>query len=79
MFVTPFAIWMSPVDVLRAATLNSADLLGISGRIGAIEAGEFADIIAVEGVPLKDVKDLKRVRFVMKGGLVVRNDAPARK
>jgi imidazolonepropionase-like amidohydrolase len=70
---------MSPIDVLRAATLNSADLLGLGDRIGAIEAGKAADIIAVDGDPLKDVKDLQRVRFVMKGGQVIRNDAPAKK
>jgi imidazolonepropionase-like amidohydrolase len=74
---------MSPLDVLRAATLNSADLLGLGDRIGAIEAGKLADIIAVDGDPTKDVKDLSRVRFVMKGGQVVRNetraDAAARK
>src|SRR5262249_14414028 len=70
---------MSPLDVLRAATLNSADLLGLGDRIGAIEAGKLADIIAVDGDPLKDVKDLQRVRFVMKGGQVVRNDGAAKK
>lgn len=70
---------MSPLDVLRAATLNSADLLGLGDRIGAIEAGKLADIIAVDGDPLKDVKDLQHVRFVMKGGQVVRNDAAAQK
>jgi imidazolonepropionase-like amidohydrolase len=70
---------MAPLEVLRAATLNSADLLGLGERIGSIEAGKFADIIAVEGDPLKDVKDLQHVRFVMKGGQVIRNDAPARK
>jgi imidazolonepropionase-like amidohydrolase len=70
---------MTPLDVLRAATLNSADLLGLGDRIGAIEAGKLADIIAVDGDPLKDVKDLQRVRFVMKGGQIVRNDTPARK
>ena len=70
---------MSPLEVLRAATLNSADLLGMSDRIGAIEAGKLADIIAVDGDPLKDVKDLQHVRFVMKGGQIVRNDAPPRK
>lgn len=46
--------------------------------IGAIEAGKFADIIAVDGDPLKDVKDVQHVSFVMKGGQVVRNDGPAR-
>jgi imidazolonepropionase-like amidohydrolase len=70
---------MSPIEVLRAATLNSADLLGLGDRIGAIEAGKFADIIAVDGDPLKDVKDLQHVSFVMKSGQVVRNDTPARK
>jgi imidazolonepropionase-like amidohydrolase len=70
---------MSPLEVLRAATLNSADLLGLGDRIGAIEAGKLADIIAVDGDPLKDVKDLQHVRFVMKGGQVVRNDPAARK
>jgi imidazolonepropionase-like amidohydrolase len=64
---------MSPIDVLRTATLNSAALLGWGDRIGAIEAGKLADIIAVDGDPLKDVKDLQRVRFVMKGGDVVRS------
>jgi imidazolonepropionase-like amidohydrolase len=70
---------MSPLDVLRAATLNSADLLGLGDRVGAIETGKLADIIAVDGDPLKDVKDLQHVRFVMKGGQIVRNDASARK
>lgn len=70
---------MTPIEVLRAATLNSADLLGMSDRIGAIETGKFADIIAVDGDPLKDVKDLQHVRFVMKGGQIVRNDSPAPK
>ena len=63
---------MSPLEVLRAATVNSATLLGWGDRIGAIEAGKLADIIAVDGDPLKDVKDLQRVRFVMKGGEVIR-------
>jgi len=70
---------MSPLEVLRAATLNSADLLGMGDRIGAIEPGKFADIIAVDGDPLKNVQDLQRVRFVMKGGQIVRNDSAARK
>ena len=59
---------MSPIDVIRAATINAADLLGSADRVGAIEAGKLADIIAVDGDPLKDVKDFQRVRFVMKGG-----------
>jgi len=70
---------MTPIDVLRAATLNSADLLGLGDRIGAIEAGKLADVIAVDGDPTKDVKDIQRVRFVMKNGQVIRNDPPVRK
>jgi imidazolonepropionase-like amidohydrolase len=63
---------MSPLEVLRAATINSAALLGWGDRIGSIEAGKLADIIAVDGDPLKDVKELQRVRFVMKGGEVIK-------
>ena len=63
---------MSPLEVLRAATVNSATLLGWGERIGSIETGKLADIIAVDGDPLKDVKDLQRVRFVMKGGEVIK-------
>lgn len=70
---------MPPLDVIRAATLGSADLLGLGDRIGAIEAGKLADIIAVDGDPLKDVKDLQRVRFVIKGGRIVRNDVALKK
>jgi imidazolonepropionase-like amidohydrolase len=65
---------MSPLEVIRTATVNAADLLGMSDRIGTIEPKKFADLIAVEGDPLKDVKDLRRARFVMKGGEVIRND-----
>jgi imidazolonepropionase-like amidohydrolase len=63
---------MSPLEVLRSATVNSAALLGWGDRIGSIEAGKLADIIAVDGDPLKDVKDLQRVRFVMKGGEIIK-------
>jgi imidazolonepropionase-like amidohydrolase len=66
---------MSPLEVLRTATVNSATLLGWGDRIGSIEAGKFADIIAVDGDPLKDVKDLQRVRFVMKGGEIIKGAA----
>ena len=62
---------MSPLEVLRTATVNAAALLGWADRIGSIEPGKLADIIAVEGDPLKDVKDLQRVKFGMKGGEVV--------
>lgn len=70
---------MSPLEVIRAATVNSADLLGWGDRLGTIAPGKLADIIAVDGDPLRDVKDLQRVRFVMKGGQVIRHDAGAGK
>jgi imidazolonepropionase-like amidohydrolase len=63
---------MAPVDVLRADLLNGAKLLGWAGQIGELKAGYYADVIAVEGNPLKDIGALDRVQFVMKGGVVYR-------
>jgi len=65
---------MTPVEAIKAATVNAADLLGLSSEIGTIEAGKSADIIAVAGDPLTDVRVLKSVGFVMaRGEMVVRN------
>jgi imidazolonepropionase-like amidohydrolase len=61
---------MKPADVLRAATLTNAALLGWSDRVGEIIAGRLADLIAVDGDPLRDMEAVRRVRFVMKGGRV---------
>jgi imidazolonepropionase-like amidohydrolase len=69
---------MSPLDAIHAATINGADLIGWSDQIGAIEPGKFADIIAVNGDPLADIKLLEQVKFVMKGGQVIRNDNAAK-
>ena len=66
------------LDVIRALTVNAAELLGWQDRIGAIEPGKFADMIAVAGDPLADITELERVRFVMKGGEIVRNDFAGR-
>jgi imidazolonepropionase-like amidohydrolase len=63
---------MSPMEIIRAATRNGAELLGMADRIGTLEAGKWADIIAVPGDPLKDVKALEHAKFVMKGGVVVK-------
>jgi imidazolonepropionase-like amidohydrolase len=65
---------MSPLQAIRSATLNAADLMGWADDIGAIEAGKYADLIAVDGNVLNDIKQLEHVKFVMKGGDVVRND-----
>jgi len=63
-----------PSEVLRDATFNAAELLGWSDRVGTLTAGKFADLIALDGDPLKDVNELNKVRFVMKGGTVVRDE-----
>ncbi|HEX9119617.1 MAG TPA: amidohydrolase family protein [Terriglobales bacterium] len=69
---------MKPLDAIQAATIHAADLLGWSDKVGTLEKGRYADLIAVDGDPLADVKVLENVRFVMKGGAVVRNDIPRR-
>jgi imidazolonepropionase-like amidohydrolase len=65
---------MSSLDVIRAITTNAAEMLGWQDRVGAIEPGKFADLVAVAGDPIADISELERVRFVMKDGQVVRND-----
>jgi imidazolonepropionase-like amidohydrolase len=65
---------MKPADALRSATIVNAELLGWQDRVGSIEKGKLADLIAVEGDPLSDITEMERVKFVMKGGEVVRND-----
>jgi imidazolonepropionase-like amidohydrolase len=65
---------MSPMQAIQSATVAAADLLQRSSDFGSIETGKFADIIAVNGDPLRDISELERVRFVMKGGEVYRND-----
>ena len=61
---------MPPIEAILSATRAGADLLGASDRIGSIQAGRFADLIAVAGNPLTDITEMRRVMFVMKGGMV---------
>jgi imidazolonepropionase-like amidohydrolase len=74
MFAAMRRAGMPPLDILRALTTSAAEMIGWQDRVGAVEPGRFADMVAVSGDPLSDITELERVRFVMKGGAVVRND-----
>jgi len=63
---------MTPAQAIRSATASAAELLGWSDQVGTVEAGKFADIVAVPGDPLKDITTLEHVDFVMKNGSVVK-------
>ena len=65
---------MTPLQALRSATSVGAENIGWGDRVGSIEKGKYADIIAVSGNPAIDVTEMERVKFVMKGGQVYRND-----
>jgi imidazolonepropionase-like amidohydrolase len=67
---------LDPAEAIRCATVNAAQLLGWEDRVGAIEPGKYADLIAVSGDPLADISVLQHVEFVMKGGTVVKNALP---
>jgi imidazolonepropionase-like amidohydrolase len=72
-----FTKWgLTPAQSLQTAFLNAADSLNWRAidDIGSVEKGKYADIIAVSGNPLADISEVERVRFVMKGGVVIRND-----
>lgn len=73
-FAVLVRLGLTPLQAIQAATMNAADLLGWSGKVGSLEPGAWADIVAVDGDPVKDVSTLERVRFVMKGGEVVKNE-----
>jgi imidazolonepropionase-like amidohydrolase len=68
---------MTPIAVIQAATIVDAQMMGWEDQIGSIEKGKYADMIAVSGNPLADITELQRVKFVMKGGKVIRNDLPS--
>jgi imidazolonepropionase-like amidohydrolase len=65
---------MTPAQAIQAATIDAAELMGWKDRVGSVEAGKYADLIAVSGDPLADIRALETVGFVMKGGSVVKNE-----
>jgi imidazolonepropionase-like amidohydrolase len=65
---------ITPARAIQAATTVNAEVLGWQDQIGSIDNGKFADLIAVSGDPLTDITELQHVKFVMKGGKVIRND-----
>jgi hypothetical protein len=65
---------MSPARAIQSATIVNAEALGWQDQIGSIEKGKYADLVAVSGDPLADIAELQRVKFVMKGGRIIRNE-----
>jgi imidazolonepropionase-like amidohydrolase len=65
---------MTPVQAIQAATTVASEMMGWQDRIGSLEKGKFADVIAVSGDPTNDITELERVKFVMKGGEVIKNE-----
>ena len=73
-----FVSWgATPLYVLRMATTVNAEIIHMQDSIGTIEKGKFADLIAVSGNPIEDITEMQRVKFVMKGGAVIRDDLGA--
>jgi imidazolonepropionase-like amidohydrolase len=70
---------MAPADALISATSTDADLLGISQKVGTLEKGKLADVIAMPGDPLSDITATERVSFVMKEGKIIRNGPASQK
>lgn len=65
---------LTPMEAIQTATTNAADLLGWNKKVGSLEKGKYADIIAVDGNPLDNISLLENVSFVMKGGVVYKNE-----
>jgi imidazolonepropionase-like amidohydrolase len=68
---------MTPVAALQSATVVDAQMLGWQDQIGSVQKGKYADIVAVSGDPLKDITEMQRVKFVMKGGKIIKNELTA--
>ena len=65
---------LTPARAIQAGTTINAEVLGWQDQIGSIDQGKYADLVAVSGDPLADITELQRVKFVMKGGKVIKND-----
>src|SRR5260370_14140744 len=65
---------MSPARVIQSGTMINAEALGWQDQIGSVDKGKYADLVAVSGDPLADITELQRVKFVMKGGKVIKNE-----
>jgi len=68
---------MTTAQAIQSATIVAAQMMGWQDQIGSIEKGKYADLVAVSGDPLKDITELGRIQFVMKGGKIIRNDLAA--
>lgn len=73
-FAVMVKLGLTPLQSIQAGTVNAADLLGWGGKVGTLEPGAWADIVAVDGDPLKDVTTLEKVKLVMKGGEIIKNE-----
>jgi imidazolonepropionase-like amidohydrolase len=73
-FVYMTEVGMPPLEAIKCATVNAAELIGVSDKVGSIEKGKFADIVAVEGDPSQDIHVMGNVKFVMKDGVVYKNE-----
>ena len=65
---------LSPLEAIQAATVSAAELLDWQDKVGSLEPAHYADIIAVVGDPMKDIAEVQRVKFVMKGGVVAKDE-----
>ena len=76
-FALMIGLGMAAIDALKSATSNDAELLGIAQKVGTLEKGKLADIIAMPGDPIADITVTERVSFVMKEGKIIRNGPPS--
>jgi imidazolonepropionase-like amidohydrolase len=78
-FALMVGLGMTPIDALRTATGNNAELFGIAAKVGTLEKGKLADVVAMPGDPTADITATERVSFVMKEGKIIRNGPPSAK